>query len=136
MKFGVTGTGIQHTMTQQVRLPEMSRESWQRGHEATGEGRTAWEVRLARAKRRTVNRRAGGENEGDLGSAENEGTTGPVETLTPAQVAYLRWLEERAAHIEKIRARIENGTYRIDSATLAEDMLRTVVPDPKTSGKA
>jgi anti-sigma28 factor (negative regulator of flagellin synthesis) len=78
--------------------------------------RTPWEERIIQAKELTPSRRA------------NE----DVEAFAVrAKAAYLHWLEQHMAHIEELRARIETGTYRVDSTTLAKDMLRKAALDPE-----
>lgn len=77
---------------------------------------TPWEERITQAKALTSSRRADGD----------------VEAFAArANAAYLHWLEQRMARIEELRARIETGTYRVDSTTLAKDMLRKVAFDPE-----
>ena len=78
--------------------------------------RTPWEERIIQAKELTPSQRA------------NE----DVEALAArANAAYLHWLEQGMAHIEELRARIETGTYGVDSTTLAKDMLRNAAFDPE-----
>ena len=33
------------------------------------------------------------------------------------------WNDERAAHVQRLRARVQSGTYRVDSVSLAERLL-------------
>ena len=33
------------------------------------------------------------------------------------------WNDERAAHVQRLRARVQSGTYRIDSVSLAQRLL-------------
>lgn len=125
MKFGVIEAGLQRALATQARLSRVSRKSWQSRpslqDEAEDEGPTPWEERIARAKRRTASRR----------TSEDATTITQAVTpaVTPAEAAYLRWLEERAARIEAIRARLETGTYRVDSTELANDIVRLASQD-------
>ena len=76
--------------------------------------RTPWEERIIEAKKHTPAREVDED----------------VEAFAArANAAYLHWLEQRMAHIEELRARIEAGTYHVDSTTLANDMLRKVAFD-------
>jgi anti-sigma28 factor (negative regulator of flagellin synthesis) len=78
--------------------------------------RTPWEERITQAKEQVPSRQADED----------------VEALAArANAAYLLWLEQRMAHIEELRARIETGTYRVDSATLAKDMLCKAALEPE-----
>lgn len=120
MKFGVIEAGLQRALATQARLSGVarkSRKSWQFRpslQDAAGdEGPTPWEERIARAQRRTASR-----------STNDDAATG-----TQAEAAYSRWLEERAARIEAIRARLETGTYRVDSTELANDIVRLAAQD-------
>ena len=78
--------------------------------------RTPWEERIIQAKEQAPSWRADEDVEA---------------FATRANAAYLHWLEQRMAYIEELRARIETGTYRVDSATLAKDMLRKAALDPE-----
>ena len=57
--------------------------------------------------------------------------TDPVTTLEDQDVSehgvhsVQWWADERDAHIRMLRARIRAGTYRVDSASLAERLLDT-----------
>jgi anti-sigma28 factor (negative regulator of flagellin synthesis) len=108
MKFGVTGIERRHTRTS----PPVPAK--QQSNQNTGTSTTSWEERIAHAKKLTISRRTGEQTEAN---AEKSGA------------AYLHWLEQRTARIENLRARIETGTYHIDSATLAEDMVRNASRD-------
>lgn len=103
MKFGVTGIERRHARTSPA-LPTK-----QRSNQHTDTSTTSWEERIAHAKKLTISRRISEQTE-DF--AEKSGA------------AYLHWLEQRTARIENLRARIETGTYHVDSTTLAEDMVR------------
>jgi anti-sigma28 factor (negative regulator of flagellin synthesis) len=78
--------------------------------------RTPWEERIIQAQELTPARRADEKVEAFAAGA---------------RAAYLHWLEQRAARIEELRARLETGTYRVDSTTLAKDMLRKAAFDPE-----
>lgn len=106
MKFGVTD--VEH------RLPHTKPavSSKQRGNQQEDSNPTAWEERIARAKKRTTARRTSQQAEEPDASSEK------------AEAAYLQWLAQRTARIEQLRARIETGTYHIDSRTLARDIIR------------
>jgi anti-sigma28 factor (negative regulator of flagellin synthesis) len=108
MKFGVTGIERRYARTP-LALPAK-----QRSNRNARTSSTSWEERIAKAKKLTISRRTGEQAEA---FAEKSGA------------AYLSWLEQRTARLEKLRARIETGTYHVDSATLAEDMLRNTTRD-------
>lgn len=108
MRFGATDIKHRHARTTSA-LP-----SKQQCNQATGTGTTSWEERIMKAKKLTISRRTGEQAEA---FAEK------------ARAAYLHWLEQRTARIEELRARIETGTYHVDSATLAEDLVRKASAD-------
>lgn len=108
MKFGVAGIENRKARTS----PELL--SRQHSNQNTGTSTTSWEERIAKAKKLTISRRTG---EQTRAFAEKSGA------------AYLYWLEQHKAHIEDLRARIETGTYHIDSAMLAEDIVRNTSRD-------
>ena len=113
MKFGATHSKHRHAHTTST-LPLK-----QRNHRYGNTSKTPWEERIARAKKLTASRRTG---EQTNTSAEK------------ASAAYFQWLEQRTARIEELRSRIETGTYHIDSATLASDLLRQVSADSDSEG--
>lgn len=108
MKFAVTEIKHRHARIKPA-LPSKQRSA----QDATA-STNSWEERIAKAKKLTISRRTGEQTEA---FAEN------------ASAAYLHWLEQRTARIEELRARIETGTYHVDSATLAEDMVRKASSD-------
>lgn len=112
MKFGATNTDIEHRHAH-ARSSSPSRLRSNQDS-CTGTGATSWEERIAKAKKLTISRRSDEQEEAFAGKAS---------------AAYLHWLEQRTAHIEELRARIETGTYHVDSATLAEDLLRKASTD-------
>ncbi|HLI07774.1 MAG TPA: flagellar biosynthesis anti-sigma factor FlgM [Ktedonobacteraceae bacterium] len=61
------------------------------------QGRTPWKVRPTRAEKQR--------------------------TIKPALYAACRVPEQRAAHVEVLRAQVKAGTYRLDSRALAEKMM-------------
>jgi len=112
MKFGATNTDIEHRHAHtRAASPSRLRSNLDSG---TGTGSTSWEERITKAKKFTTSRRSDEQEKAFVGKAS---------------AAYLHWLEQRTAHIEELRARIETGTYHIDSATLAEDLMRKASSD-------
>ncbi|HVB23458.1 MAG TPA: flagellar biosynthesis anti-sigma factor FlgM [Ktedonobacteraceae bacterium] len=110
MKFGATD--IEHRLVRtRAASPARLRSNQDSG---TGTGLTSWEGRIAKAKKLTISRRSDEQEEAFAGKAS---------------AAYLHWLEQRTAYIEELRARLETGTYHVDSATLAEDLIRKASSD-------
>lgn len=110
MKFGATDIEHRHARTR-LALPSRLKNAQDT---ATGSEATTWEQRIAKAKKLTVSRRSNEPEQAFDGKAT---------------AAYLQWLEQRTARIEELRARIETGTYHVDSAALAEDLLRKASAD-------
>ena len=108
MKFAATNIKHRHARTTPA-LPSKRRST-----QDAAASRNSWEERIAKAKKLTVSRRTGEQTEA---------------FADKASAAYLYWLEQRTARIEELRARIETGTYHVDSATLAEDMVRKTSSD-------
>lgn len=110
MKFGATDIEHRH-----ARIRSASPSKLRNNQDtSTGTSSTSWEERIAKAKKLTTSRRSGEQEK-------------PFAGKTSA--AYLHWLEQRTDHIEELRARIETGTYHVDSATLAEDLVRKASSD-------
>jgi anti-sigma28 factor (negative regulator of flagellin synthesis) len=114
MKFGATDIEHRHARTRSA-LPSRLRNNQDT---STGTGTTPWEERIAKAKKLTASRRTGEQEEA---FAEKAGA------------AYLLWLGQRTARIEELRARIETGTYHVDSALLAEDLIRKASSDGESA---
>ena len=110
MKFGATDIEHRHTRTRSA-LPSRLRSN---ADISTDTRATHWEERMAMAKKLTISRRTGEQEAAFAGKAG---------------AAYLHWLEQRTARIEELRAKIETGTYHVDSASLAEDLVRKASSD-------
>ena len=104
MKFGATHSKHRHAHTMSA-LPSKQRHH---RHGTASTSTTSWEQRIMKAKKLTASRRTDEQLSDSAGKA---------------CAAYLQWLEQRTARIEELRVRIETGTYHVDSATLATDLV-------------